>query len=161
MNLPKIPWNKSKCPNVKLLRAKYITEKKGSHAIAPIFGVSQTLIIAWLKREGIAIRSRSEAAKITLNGVKENEANPMWKGDKASYGSIHDWVRKRLGTPSRCENCGSTNGKHYEWANLDNHSCKRNLEDWIRLCAKCHRRFDHGLITVSRNQTSQRGNLSL
>lgn len=151
MNLPKIPWNKSTCPDISLLRRFYIDQRKGSHAISKIFNVSQPLILAWLKREGIAIRTRSEAAKITLNGVKQNESNPMWKGDKAGYGSIHTWVRKRLGTPAKCENCGRTDQKKYEWANLDDHSCKRNLKDWIRLCAKCHRRFDRGLIQVARN----------
>ena len=27
------------------------------------------------------------------------------------------------------------------WANID-HKYRRNLDDWIGLCAKCHRRYD-------------------
>src|SRR3990167_2302598 len=29
-----------------------------------------------------------------------------WKGDKASYASIHMWVKAYYGKPTQCEHCG-------------------------------------------------------
>jgi len=70
------------------------------------------------------------------------EFNPLWKGNNACYGSKHDWVKKWFGTPSECENCGTTNSCKYDWANLSgNYLRERN--DWKRLCRKCHHKLDN------------------
>ena len=69
------------------------------------------------------------------------EKHPMWKGDDASPEAMHHWVIKRKGTPSKCEHCGRTDKKRYEWANID-HKYRRRLEDYIRLCTSCHRKYD-------------------
>ena len=136
-----IPWNKSECPDKELLRKLYLDDKKGSHYIAKQFKVSQTLIISWLKREGIKMRTHGDASKITLNGFKRDEKHPNWKGDNVSYQALHSWVRLRLGRPMKCEHCGRTDKKKYEWANISG-EYKRELSDWVRLCTKCHRIFD-------------------
>lgn len=72
------------------------------------------------------------------------EAN-QWKGDAVGYGALHDWVRRKLGTPKKCEKCGfeSSNGRRFHWANKS-HQYKRELNDWMRLCAKCHKEYDRG-----------------
>ena len=70
-------------------------------------------------------------------GVK----SPFWKGNTASYSAIHNWVRNEKGTPKKCEHCQSTNAKVYDWANVD-HKYKRVLDDYIRLCRKCHILYD-------------------
>ena len=61
--------------------------------------------------------------------------------ENPSYGSLHDWVKQRLGRPSKCEFCKTTTAKKFEWANKS-HKYKRSLEDWIRLCTKCHSNYD-------------------
>jgi len=66
--------------------------------------------------------------------------HPMWAGDDAKYAAIHAWVRRYKGTPSSCEHCGRKSGR-LQWANKD-HEYRRLLEDYIRLCAKCHYRYD-------------------
>ena len=33
------------------------------------------------------------------------ENNPSFKGDKAGYGAIHAWVRRRKIKPELCEKC--------------------------------------------------------
>lgn len=72
-----------------------------------------------------------------------DEANGQFKRD-ANYFSIHDWVKIRLGKPSECENCGITDAKKYEWANISG-LYLRDLSDWARLCVTCHRLIDgHG-----------------
>lgn len=57
--------------------------------------------------------------------------------------ALHKWVNFHLGTPRKCEHCGVTDllGRRYDWANVS-HNYKRDLDDWIRLCKKCHRAFD-------------------
>lgn len=69
------------------------------------------------------------------------EKHFAWKGDGVGDTALHDWVKSRLGKPSKCEHCGTTEAKKYEWANRS-HEYKRDLSDWIRLCTRCHRKYD-------------------
>lgn len=64
-----------------------------------------------------------------------------WKGDKVGKEALHSWVKKNLGTPKKCEHCKTTTAKKFEWANVSQ-KYKRSLDDWIRLCTKCHVKFD-------------------
>ena len=67
----------------------------------------------------------------------------LWKGEKVSYSGLHHWIKKELGSPGTCKHCGKSglSGKKIHWANIS-HKYKRILTDWIRLCTKCHSRFD-------------------
>jgi hypothetical protein len=71
------------------------------------------------------------------------EKNYQWKGEKVSYRALHKWVIKYLGNPKKCSKCGKekTTPKSIQWANVD-HNYKRNLTDWIALCASCHKIYD-------------------
>jgi hypothetical protein len=71
----------------------------------------------------------------------KGESNHHWKGDNAGYVSIHMWVSRWKGRPKLCDVCGSTQEKKYEWANID-HRYKRVLDDYIRMCTRCHRKYD-------------------
>ena len=88
--------------------------------------------IAWKKN----VRPR-----IQLPSAPRGEKNPAWRGDKVSYSGLHYWIKAQLGAPRRCEHCGSTNKRKYEWANKD-HEYRRNVNDFMRLCTSCHRRYD-------------------
>ena len=77
----------------------------------------------------------------TQKGRELDEKHWAWKSDNVGYVSLHSWVRRRLGTPSVCKHCGTTESKRYEWANISG-SYKRNLKDWIRLCKSCHNKYD-------------------
>ena len=72
----------------------------------------------------------------------KEEKSWAWKGDKITKGALHDWVVRHLGKPNNCEHCDSTNAKKYEWANKSQ-KYKRELSDWLRLCPKCHARYDY------------------
>ena len=74
--------------------------------------------------------------------VKRDSDSPNWKGSEVGNGGLHDWVRKKKGTPSKCEHCGRTDAKRYDWSNIS-HKYKRDLSDWQRLCRKCHIKFDN------------------
>lgn len=64
-----------------------------------------------------------------------------WKGDKVGYNGLHTWVRKTLGTPKKCEECGTEEAKLYDWANVSR-KYRREVTDWKRLCRKCHIIYD-------------------
>lgn len=71
------------------------------------------------------------------------EESCNWKGEDILYGSMHDWVRSWKGVPTTCEGCGKTGFKRSQihWANKD-HKYRKILDDYIRLCAKCHWSYD-------------------
>lgn len=75
--------------------------------------------------------------------LKHGSESPNWKGNKVSVGALHDWVRLHLGTPKICEACKKEveNPKAIHWANKSQ-EYKRELDDWMRLCTKCHARYD-------------------
>lgn len=77
---------------------------------------------------------------------QKGDKNKSWKGDGADYSSVHKWIRRNYGTPTTCEHCQKNNltGYQINWANRD-HQYKRDREDWIRLCAKCHVLLDKKL----------------
>lgn len=75
-------------------------------------------------------------------GRPTGENHHLWKGDNVSYSTLHRWVVRYRGRPQKCEFCGTTEAKVYDWANKD-HQYKRNLDDWLRLCRSCHRNYDY------------------
>lgn len=56
---------------------------------------------------------------------------------RSEYRMLHFWVEKQLGTPERCEMCGTTEPRRYDWANISG-EYKRDVNDWRRLCRPCH-----------------------
>lgn len=68
--------------------------------------------------------------------------NIKWKGDNVGYGALHGWVRRNLGKASKCsdEKCDKKS-KRFEWANKSG-NYKRNINDWLELCKKCHTKYD-------------------
>lgn len=62
------------------------------------------------------------------------------------YATIHQWVVRWRGRPAKCEHCGKDGltERKIHWANID-HKYRRNLNDYIRLCAKCHKNYDKTL----------------
>ena len=80
---------------------------------------------------------RTEKARLSL--IKK-------KGGNSWYFALHNWIRKYFGRPKECYNCGKKGEKNkgvwsIHWANKDGKYTK-NREDWIPLCAKCHRDHD-------------------
>lgn len=89
--------------------------------------------------------TKESKIKISLNrkGKGLNERNGNWRGDKVGYNALHTWVHRRCGEPTTCEKCGKRNlfGKKIHWANKSG-KYLRKMDDWLRLCAKCHLDYD-------------------
>ena len=78
-----------------------------------------------------------------FKGKYINEKSPNWTGNNVTYKGLHLWVKYYRGTPTTCENCKKTglSGHQIHWANKS-HQYKRDLTDWLRLCVKCHKKYD-------------------
>lgn len=77
------------------------------------------------------------------HSFKSGSEHPNWKGPKVGYRDLHLWVERRLGKPDTCEHChvSGFTGHYIHWANKSG-NYKRDTNDWIRLCAKCHKKYD-------------------
>ena len=89
-------------------------------------------------------KPKLERVKTYGKGRKRPEVtgsnNTEWRGDEVGYHGLHRWIWKHFGKPSQCDHCGITTGK-FEWANKTG-EYKRNINDWLRLCTKCHGYYD-------------------
>jgi hypothetical protein len=83
--------------------------------------------------------SKNQLLKVKL--ATTGDKSYAWKGDKIGYYGLHKWVNRWKGKSNLCEVCGTTKAKKYEWANID-HKYRRVLEDYIRMCTSCHRKYD-------------------
>ena len=93
--------------------------------------------------DGGLIRIVGKVGNKSTLGRTDEKAN-RWKGNEVGYDALHSWVKRKLGRPDTCEHCGRSNlgGHMIHWANKSQ-EYKRNLEDWLRLCASCHKQYDH------------------
>lgn len=74
-------------------------------------------------------------------GQNTGEDNVKWVGNKVGYRAIHSWIERKLGKAYWCTWCFSM--KNIHWANWS-HEYKRDVNDWIQLCHKCHFKYDSG-----------------
>lgn len=91
-------------------------------------------------------KPHSEESKILMSKnvvTRIGKKHHFWKGNGVGMIALHSWVKRKLGCPPKCEKCGfeSKSNHKIHWANKS-HKYKRDLNDWIRLCVPCHKRFD-------------------
>ena len=93
-----------------------------------------------------------------INAYKfgRGENHYLWKGDFASYQSMHHWVVKYKGKANHCMECGSISAKKYEWSNID-HEYRRVLKDYVSRCTSCHRNYDLRMGFIALNAINSKG----
>lgn len=127
---------------VKLDKGKYCSRKcyELSKRGKPSWnkGLSNTWMIGNQYRKG-----KKNPYLSKLNTSKVGDLNPKWRGDKVGYYGLHNWVRRQLGTPHRCDFCHNESLRHrqYHWANKSGRYL-RDINDWLRLCTFCHKKYD-------------------
>lgn len=94
---------------------------------------------------GIKIKGEEMISEQQLKGLrigwknKNNDNNPMWKGDDVKYGALHGWIRRRKYKPKFCESCKKN--KPYDLANISG-KYNRDINDFKWLCRSCHMKED-------------------
>lgn len=89
------------------------------------------------------IRERISKGWFKKGDTPYNKGKPsLLKKDNPGYEALHEWVERWFGKPKKCEYCKTEFAKIYDWANRSNQYL-RNRDDWIRLCRKCHMRYDY------------------
>jgi len=103
--------------------------------IGKVFGVSQKVVWGFMKRYGIK-------ARIPIKKNQWGEDNHNWKGDAASYTAFHSRLERKLGKPTYCEQCKTSDKrKNYDWCNLTGKF--EDESDYKRMCRSCHRKYDN------------------
>lgn len=74
-----------------------------------------------------------------LAGYNSGDQNYAWKGDDVGKDALHSWAKRRLVKPNICEHCYQI--KPLDLANKSR-EYKRDLNDWLWLCRKCHAKYD-------------------
>ena len=107
-------------------------------------GISPSLEIREKIRQTLTGRKLSVEHKKNISlGSKQliGSLNPLWKGDKVGYRTLHQWVEKYKGKPQYCNFMPIHLHRKYQWANIS-HKYKRDLDDWMSLCISCHSKYD-------------------
>jgi hypothetical protein len=74
-----------------------------------------------------------------IGKVNHGKRNGNWN-ENVGYAGIHKWVRRNRPAPENCEICG-VKRERLDCANLSG-EYKRDLNDWIYLCRRCHMKTD-------------------
>ncbi len=83
------------------------------------------------------------------------EKSPHWKGENVGYDGIHTWLTREFGRGKNCESCGKLAKLH--WAKKQGKKYERKRENFIELCAVCHKNYDMNDETRKRMSLSHKG----
>lgn len=86
---------------------------------------------------GVYKRSKDQLKKLT----EMSRAPRGLRG--GGYFAIHKWLKQHFGKADRCEG-SACNGKskNYYWAKIQDCTYEHKRENFIMLCASCHRLYD-------------------
>jgi hypothetical protein len=115
--------------SISQLYAVGMTQKE----IAEARGVSQKVIWNVMRRHNLIARA-------AIPRDQSGEANANWKGDEAGKQAFHRRLYSSFGKPTKCSQCGTTEAKHYDYANLNGRY--EDLDDYAPMCRSCHAKYD-------------------
>lgn len=132
-----------KYKNKKWLNYQYFILQRKIKDIAQENEVTVKTIHYWLRKFNLRKRSKKVG---NYSNHPRSKNHPNWKGEKVGYTCLHSWVRRRKEKPDHCQKCGKTQN-YLELANISG-EYKRDIEDYIYLCVKCHKEMDGTLIKL-------------
>jgi hypothetical protein len=113
--------------------SRLYAEKKTQAEIASALGMSQKVIWNVIRRHGLK-------ARIAAKREQRGTANSYWKGNDAGKQALHRRLYAKYGKPTKCAECGTTEAKHYDYANLTGHY--EDINDYKPMCRSCHAKYD-------------------
>lgn len=91
---------------------------------------------------------KKNSGSFDKNGRKISGKNHhLWKGDNVGYFALHHWLKRHKKKMNICESCGTKDSDWYDWHNISG-EYRRDVDDFIELCRKCHYRFDRGMLKL-------------
>lgn len=96
----------------------------------------------------LGITNSEQSNRLRALAVMDGK-NANWKGNSAGIYAKHKWMYTHYGQPILCDHCENKNNKRMEWANISG-LYKRERYDWLRLCSRCHYKFDYKVKRVFR-----------
>ena len=105
------------------------------------FGKSNVMPPPWNKGTKGIVKPNNGSFKV--GSIAWNKNKKIWNGTEKEYKALHYLIRKKLGSPTVCINCGSR--ELLVWANKSQ-QYKKITDDWISLCRPCHMRKDFKYI---------------
>jgi len=116
----------------------YPSEKSGKYCSRKCAGQINIKNLKERFKGKVHKKTSIEKMKVAQLGYKHHR----WTGSIGTYKALHLWVNRHKGQLKYCEHCGTTNtNETYDWANISQ-LYKRDLNDYMRLCRKCHRKYD-------------------
>lgn len=121
------------------------------------FYTHKKLQVCCSKKCATTLRHKDPNDNVGFKSQGRLDKNPAWKGNAVSYRALHSWVVRNWGKPMKCENCGTTTAKMYDWSNKTG-TVSRDRSNWQRFCRSCHQYYDHahGMRGVNKYVSSLR-----
>jgi len=83
------------------------------------------------------------------NALGYGSEKGVYSQQEVTHEAYHYRVEQVRGKPHKCERCGTTAAKTYDWAN-PTHTNYDNIENYIRMCRGCHMKHDASVLGVTR-----------
>lgn len=100
------------------------------------------------------IIERDNTGKFALGHIGYNKGKRLKTIENCTPSTLHRFVVIHLGKPRKCDHCGTTDAKKYDWANKSQ-EYKHQLDDWLRLCRKCHQKYDAHKVHHNKKSINQ------
>jgi|SRR3990167_3891077 len=126
------------------LNCRYISQRKSKIGITCKACNKIFYVLPYRAKKPYCSIKCSNIGRIGNKWTPVGDKNCKWRGDGAGYESLHRRVYRQRGRPQKCEICGTTTAKHYDWANITGRY--NDIWDYKRLCRLCHNRRDKGCI---------------
>ncbi len=59
------------------------------------------------------------------------------------YQSVHKWLQYHFPKIRKCERCGTSEDRKYEYALIKGKRYEKNRENFMEMCAPCHKIYDN------------------
>jgi len=84
-------------------------------------------------------KTKSPETREKIRQTKLGSRNAAWKGERAGYAAVHNWMHRHFTKTGTCGLCKRE--RRTEWANLFG-EYRHVREDFLEMCVPCHRRYD-------------------